>query len=86
MAQRNLSDEEVAVVLLYGQIWHKAGAVISYLRQKDLPQAAQSDQRWQQLIGAIVVTTTDERIVLTAYRNRRSGLRKIKRKPDYGWN
>jgi hypothetical protein len=85
MAQRNLSDEEVAYVLLYGQTWHKAGAVISYLRRKDLPHVAQTDQRWQQLIGAAVVMTADERIVLTAYRNRQSGLRNIKCKPDYGW-
>lgn len=86
MAQRNLSNEEVSYVLLYGQSWHKAGATITYLREKDMPFADQAEQKLQRLIGAIVVTTTDsDRVILTAYRNRRSGLRNIKHKSDYGW-
>jgi hypothetical protein len=84
MAQRNLSAAEIEYVLLYGQSWHKAGAIIVYLRRKDLPSSDQLDQRWQQLIGTtVVMSTISERVVLTAYRNRRSGLRQIKRKPDY---
>jgi len=84
MAQRNLSEEEISYVLLHGQAWHKAGAVITHLRRKDIPQA---DRGRQELIGATVVIEPDNRqTVLTVYRNRRAGLGKIKRKPDYGWN
>lgn len=87
LAQRNLSIDEIGYVLLYGQTWHKAGAVIKYLRRKDIPGTDQADQRRQRLIGATVVLTADgERVVLTAYRNRRCGLKKIKTKPEYGWN
>jgi hypothetical protein len=87
MAQRNLSDEDIYNVLLYGETWYKAGAIIMYLRRKDIPLARRSDQRWQRLIGAtVVVTCKGEQVVLTAYRNRRFGLHQIKRKPDYGWN
>jgi hypothetical protein len=87
MAQRNLSNEEISYVLLYGQSWHKAGATITYLRQKDIPFSDRADQQLQRLMGAIVVTAADsERVILTAYRNRRSGLRNIKHKPNYGWN
>lgn len=84
LAQRNLSNEEIGYVLLYGQTWHKAGATITFLREKDIPFADCADQRLHQLIGAIVITTDSEQVVLTAYRNRRSGLHKIKQKPDYG--
>ncbi|MBE7474596.1 MAG: hypothetical protein DPW09_39685 [Anaerolineae bacterium] len=84
MAQRNLSAPEIEYVLLYGQSWHKAGAVIVHLRRKDLPSSDQFDQRRQQLVGTtIVMATTGARVVLTAYRNRHSGLHRIKRKVDY---
>jgi hypothetical protein len=86
LAQRNLSPEEIGFVLLYGQSWHKAGAIITHLRRKDIPSSGQVDPRWRQLIGVTVITPTrSERIILTAYRNRRSGLRNIKHKPDYNW-
>ena len=83
-AQRNLSDPDINYVLAYGQTLHKAGAVFTYLREKDIPYADRVDQRCQKLIGAVVVMTTEgERRLLTAYRNRRFGLRYIKRKLDY---
>ncbi len=86
-AQRNLSDQDINYVLLYGQIFHKAGAVITHLREKDIPKADQADQRRQKLTGVTVVMTTEgERKVLTIYRNRRFGLQHIKRKPNYTKN
>lgn len=86
MAQRNLSDEEIKYVLLHGQTWHKAGVIIMHLRQKDIPRTNQTDQRCQQLIGATVILSTGNRsTVITAYRDRQSGLKQIKNKPDYGW-
>lgn len=84
MAQRNLTNKEVGIVVLYGQTWHKTGAIIRYLRRKDMPHAVRADERWQRLVGATVVMARDERTVITAYRN--SGLKYIRCKPDYGWN
>ena len=86
LAQRNLSIDEINYVLLYGQAWHKAGAVINYLRRKDIPKADRADQRRKRLIGTTVVMVESKPTVLTAYRNPRSGLRRIKRKPNYGWH
>lgn len=84
LAQRNLSRTEIGWVLLYGQPWHKAGAVIIYLRLKDLPPALQADQRWQQLVGVtVVLPAAREQLILTAYRNHSTGLHAIKSKPDY---
>jgi hypothetical protein len=85
-AQRNFSDQDIIYVLLYGQIFHKAGAVLTHLREKDLPYPDRANQRYQKLIGTTVVMTKDQsQFVLTLYRNRRDGLQHIKRKPDYGW-
>ena len=83
-AQRNLSDRDIDYVLLYGQRFNKAGAVLVHLRAKDLPYLDRADQRCQKLVGTTVVLTKQgRRRVLTAYRNRRSGLRHIKRKIGY---
>lgn len=87
MAQRNLSTQEIGYTLLYGQLWHKAGAVLIHLRWKDIPAPQRAGQRRQQLHGATVVLDTErEDTILTAYRNRDSGLRHIKRKPDYSFH
>ncbi len=86
-AQRNLSDQDINYTLLHGQSYHKAGAVIVHLRWKDIPSADRADSRCQKLVGTTVVLTTGgRRRVLTAYRNRNSGLRHIKRKPDRSRN
>lgn len=86
MAQRNLSIDDVDYVLLYGETWHKAGAVIIHLRLKDIPPGDLVHERYRKLVGTTVVMARDgERTVLTVYRNSNSGLRHIKRKPDYGW-
>jgi hypothetical protein len=45
------------------------------------------DRRRRDLIGTTVVSQAENRqTVLTVYRNRRTGLGKIKRKPAFGWN
>lgn len=85
-AQRHLSNQDIGYVLLHGQTFHKAGAILVHLRRKDLGLADRADQRCQELVGTTVVLAAEgKRPVLTAYRNRRHGLRHIKRKPDYGY-
>lgn len=79
--QRNLPDEALEVVLLYGETLHRAGAVIYFLRRRDVMSddaARSSSGRW---IGATVILDSTQQRVLTVYRNRR-GLRRLKRKPD----
>ncbi|MEM7032994.1 MAG: hypothetical protein AAF629_25815 [Chloroflexota bacterium] len=84
-AQRNLSDRDIGYILLYGQYFHKSGVIIVYLRQKDVPHFDQANQRYQKLIGTtVVMTRSGHRRIITAYRNRQTGLRHIKRQRDYG--
>lgn len=84
MSQRSLTQEEVGYALLYGQRWHKAGAIMVHLRQKDIPWADRSCDHRQKLIGTTVLLSIDDQgQIITTYRNRRTGLYLIKHKSDY---
>lgn len=83
MAHRSLSEEEINVVLTYGEVHHKAGAVFFYLRRCDIPADEPQAKHWESLAGTAVVLTKDQQIILTTWRNERSGLKNIKRKPAY---
>lgn len=82
MAQRNLSLDDIQYVMEYAQKMHKAGALIFYLRKKDIPAWDQSNARIARLAGTAVVVTRDGRIVMTTWRNLRTGMRHVKKKPD----
>lgn len=82
-AQRNLSVKEIGYVITYGQKFNKAGALIYYLRKRDIPAWDRSDPQWMRLAGTAVILTKDGRRVITVWRNNRRGLKKIKNKPDF---
>ncbi len=86
MAQRNVSLEDIRLVLRYGKYFHRAGALIVYLRAKDIPTKRRHDKRVSQLEGTTVVLSRSDPIILTVYRNREHGLRNIKHKPRYSRN
>lgn len=82
-AQRNLSPAELRYVIRHGQRFHRAGVLIFFLRDRDVPAADRADDDLRRLAGTAVVLSSDGRQVLTAWRNRRSGLQRIKRKVEY---
>ncbi|MBK7391674.1 MAG: DUF4258 domain-containing protein [Chloracidobacterium sp.] len=77
-AQRNLSEEDIAFVLRYGQEIHRTGASFFFLGVRDLPD--RDARSMSRLVGSIVVVNW--RGIVTVYRNSR-GLRRIKRKMKY---
>ena len=81
MAQRNVSEQDVHFILRYGQRLHRAGAVIFFLRQRDIPPDKQADKSYTRLEGTAVVINRHFSRILTVYRNRQRGLRHIKQKP-----
>jgi len=85
MAQRNLSLSDIEFVLHYGQGFHRGGVVFFYLRHKDIPTDMLRDKDVAQLEGVAVVCSSDSSMVVTVWRNRQDGLRKIKRKQAYGY-
>ena len=82
-AQRNLNDSDINYVTTYGKKFHKAGALIYYLRKRDIPVWDRSDQELMRLVGTAVIMTMDGRQVITVWRNRIKGLKRIKRKLEY---
>ena len=82
-AQRNLTEQEICYVVDYGETFHRSGAVIYFLRQRDIPLADRRDEEIVRLAGTAVVLSSDDRVLVTVWRNKRSGRKVIRRKPDY---
>ncbi|MCB9139688.1 MAG: DUF4258 domain-containing protein [Caldilineaceae bacterium] len=79
MRQRGLTRQDLGYVLRYGCKQHAAGARIYYLRDKDV--ARRNCRMGEKLRGTAVVIARDAPVIITVWRNRRGGLRRIKRKP-----
>lgn len=86
LAQRNLSAEDVRYVFVHGRRYHAGKALFVHLGRRDIPEDDLRESRWRRLEGTILVldSSTGEHLT-TAYRNRRSGSRDIKRKPKRGF-
>lgn len=80
MAQRGLSRGDVRYILRYGQLYFGAAAVFYFLGRDDIP--AGDGPRMDRLQGAAVVTSFDG-YVLTVWRNRKDGMKTIRRKLEY---
>lgn len=80
-AQRNLRESDLAYVVANGQEYHKAGAIIYYLRSCDVAEKDLKSNQYARLIGTAVITSKDDGTEITAWRNRKTGLKIIKQKP-----
>jgi hypothetical protein len=76
MAQRNLTPEEIEVVLQHGRVEYRTGAKFFFLAKRNLPQAETRDL--ERLVGATVITA--QNVILTVYRDR-NAISSIRRKP-----
>lgn len=76
-AQRNLSKEDVAYILCYGQRFHRAGALIIFLRRRDIPAWDRVLDDYARLEGTALVLSRDGRVLVTVWRNPR-GLKRIR--------
>jgi hypothetical protein len=83
MAHRNLTAGEIDYIVVHGKHYHQAGALIYYLRRRDIPAWDQANDEYARLAGTAVVLTKDSRCVITTWRNLRSGLKHIRCKPKY---
>ena len=77
-AQRNLSENDLLFVRSHGRKYHARGAVFYFLRRKDIPAG---DTEHLRLEGtAILVDSRAPTNEITVWRNRKAGLKVIKRK------
>jgi hypothetical protein len=75
-AQRGLTDEEIEYVYQFSSRFHQGGAMICFLRQRDLPAA-------NHLVGTALVLDKEGKTLITVWRNRRSGMKIIRKKTRY---
>lgn len=78
--QRGLTEEEIEYVYLFASRFHNGGALIYYLRRQDVPVP---DIRWDfaiRLVGTALVVALDGRTLVTTWRNRRRGMKRILKK------
>lgn len=81
LAQRNLDNDDVCYVAIHGRVHRAAHALFIHLGRRDIPAEDLRVDRIRRLEGTILVLDAREGSVLaTAYRNRRTGSRHIKRK------
>lgn len=78
LPQRNLSPEEVALVLSLGRVSYCTGVKFYFLAERDLPSGLEKELA--RLVGTTVIVAGSE--VVTVYRNRRA-LSKIKHKSKH---
>lgn len=83
MSQRSLSIKDLAYILEHGQPVRQGGALFVYLRDCDLPDEDRSLKACSRLAGTAVVLSKDGERIITTWRNRRSGWKRIKRKSRY---
>lgn len=83
MARRNLKPAEVDYVIQNGTQLHQAGALFYFLRDRDIPSSDHSNNGLERLAGTAVVLTRDGQLMITTWRNRSAGFKKIKRKVKY---
>jgi len=78
-SQRNLSHDDLAFVMQYGQEIHRAGALFIFLGHRHIPKQFRGNRNIMRLAGTALVVSSDCQQVITAYRNR-NAIRDIKRK------
>jgi hypothetical protein len=78
-AQRGLSDDEIEYVYQFASRYRRGGATIYFLRRRDVPLPDRRRDFANRLVGTTLVCDPDSYRLLTAWRNRRSGLKRIRR-------
>jgi hypothetical protein len=81
-SQRSLTEEEIDYILYFGKRHFCQGALLYYLRFKDLPVSDRRRDTFTHLVGSCVVLSADRRTVITVWRNRKNGMKLLRKKPE----
>ena len=81
--QRSISNDTIEYVLYFGSVFHKAGALIYFLRDSDIPACDRANPTIAKMAGTAVVLAPKDRSVITVWKDRENGLRNIKRMPNF---
>jgi len=78
-AQRNITPENIDLVLRYGKELHRTGASFIFLGKRDIPEDLRNDDQMRKLEGTVLIISEDSNHLITCYKNR-NALREIKKK------
>ena len=79
-AQRNLPIDAVDYILDHGKAFHTGGVVVIYLRDHDIPTHDRQFPQIARLAGTALVLSLDKRTIITIWRDRKNGMKYLKRK------
>lgn len=77
-AQRSLSTADIAYILQYGRKYYAADAIFYFLVNRDIPK--QDRRQMERLAGTAIIVNKERSTIITMWRNRQHGSRKIRRK------
>ena len=77
-AQRCLSPEDILYILRHGHRYHVADAIFYFLVGRDVPKIDR--RQMNRLIGTAIIVDKTRSTIITMWRNRQHGARKIRRK------
>jgi hypothetical protein len=84
LAQRNLTYRDIEYVLSHGRRIRNGKALFICLGRRDIPSDDRRESNLSRLEGTVLVLDpVNGSHLTTAYRNRRSGIRDIKRKQKH---
>ena len=77
-AQRCLSPEDIGYILHHGRRYHAANAIFYFLVGRDIPKSDR--HQMNRLVGTAIIIDKTRSTIITMWRNRQHGSRKIRRK------
>lgn len=82
MAQRGISEADLAFVCEHGRVTYKTGVRFYFLGRRDIPAALR--RRFGHLEGLTLIVAADAPVMVTCYRDR-GAIAEIKRKDKRAW-
>lgn len=77
-AQRCLSPQDILYILHHGRRYHAADAIFYFLVGRDVPKGDR--HQMERLVGTAIIVNKERSTIITMWRNRQHGSRKIRRK------
>lgn len=78
MNQRAISQEMIECVMDFGEFFHRQGCIMYFLADRNKVKGV--DPEVVRASRGLVVITSDDGVIITAYHNRKSGLKDLKKK------
>lgn len=69
LAQRNLSENDVKIIMQYGYKFRNTGGIFIQMRAKDVPKGLSPNDSIHRLVNTTLILCSCGNCIITAYRN-----------------